>query len=200
MKKQEKKADKKQQKRITSIGGSALIEGIMMRGPKRTTVACRVNEETIYTEDISIKTTPQTDYTVGEAFTVQDGVIALIYDDGTTKVVTSGFVCSPVVLNKAGNQWITVIYAGQSTAFPVKVTKPVSSVTIKKLPTKRTYKVGESFNSSGMVVKVTYTDNTTEEITGGFTCTPSGKLNTKGQQKIVVSYQGKATGFYVTVA
>lgn len=56
MKKQEKKADKKQQKRITSIGGSALIEGIMMRGPKRTTVACRVNEETIYTEDISIKT------------------------------------------------------------------------------------------------------------------------------------------------
>ena len=25
-------------KKITSIGGSALIEGIMMRGPKRTTV------------------------------------------------------------------------------------------------------------------------------------------------------------------
>ncbi len=50
-----KKQDTKQQKRITSIGGSALIEGIMMRGPKRTTVACRVDKDTIYTEDISVK-------------------------------------------------------------------------------------------------------------------------------------------------
>ncbi len=50
-----KQPDRKQQKRITSIGGSALIEGIMMRGPKRTTVACRVDKDTIYTEDINIK-------------------------------------------------------------------------------------------------------------------------------------------------
>ncbi len=50
-----KKQDMKQQKRITSIGGSALIEGIMMRGPKRTTVACRVDQDTIYTEDIQVK-------------------------------------------------------------------------------------------------------------------------------------------------
>lgn len=36
----------------TSIGGSALIEGIMMRGPKRTTVAIRMSDKSIYTEDI----------------------------------------------------------------------------------------------------------------------------------------------------
>lgn len=46
--------DKNNQHRITSIGGSALIEGIMMRGPKRTTVAVRTGENDIYTEDISI--------------------------------------------------------------------------------------------------------------------------------------------------
>jgi len=45
----------KQNKKITSIGGSALIEGIMMRGPKRTTVAVRINEQEIYTEDIEFK-------------------------------------------------------------------------------------------------------------------------------------------------
>lgn len=56
MKKKEKTVSAAQQKRITSIGGSALIEGIMMRGPKRTTVACRIDEDNIYTEDISIKT------------------------------------------------------------------------------------------------------------------------------------------------
>lgn len=42
-------------KRITSIGGSALIEGIMMRGPKKTTVAVRTGEDEIYTEDIEFK-------------------------------------------------------------------------------------------------------------------------------------------------
>ena len=42
-------------KRITSIGGSALMEGIMMRGPKRTTVAVRVKETEIYTEDLTFK-------------------------------------------------------------------------------------------------------------------------------------------------
>lgn len=40
-------------KKITSIGGSALIEGIMMRGPKKTTVALRTGKEEIYTEDIT---------------------------------------------------------------------------------------------------------------------------------------------------
>ena len=51
-----KKQNKPNQRRITSIGGSALIEGIMMRGPKRTTVACRIDKDNIYTEDIELQT------------------------------------------------------------------------------------------------------------------------------------------------
>lgn len=46
---------KTETKKITSIGGSALIEGIMMRGPKKTTVAVRTGEDSIYTEDVSMK-------------------------------------------------------------------------------------------------------------------------------------------------
>ena len=46
-------------KKITSIGGSALIEGIMMRGPKRTTVSVRTGENEIYSEDIKITTIPE---------------------------------------------------------------------------------------------------------------------------------------------
>lgn len=44
--------NKPNQRKITSIGGSALIEGIMMRGPKRTTVAVRTGENDIHTEDL----------------------------------------------------------------------------------------------------------------------------------------------------
>lgn len=39
-------------KKITSIGGSALIEGIMMRGPKKTMVAVRTENKGIYTEEL----------------------------------------------------------------------------------------------------------------------------------------------------
>ena len=46
---------KSNQCKITSIGGSALIEGIMMRGPKRTTVAVRTGENEIHTEDLTFK-------------------------------------------------------------------------------------------------------------------------------------------------
>lgn len=49
----------KQTKKITSIGGSALIEGIMMRGPKRSTVCVRTGKDEIYSEDISITTIPE---------------------------------------------------------------------------------------------------------------------------------------------
>ena len=138
-------------------------------------------------------------YTVGDVLNTSGLQLIATYDDGTAKVVTSGFVCSPVVLNTAGNQWITVIYGGQSTAYSVKVTKAVSNVTIANKPNKQTYTVGDTFAPAGMKLKVTYSDNTTEVITSGYTYTPTGKLNTEGQQKIVVSYGGKSTGFYVTV-
>ncbi len=47
---------KENAKKITSIGGSALIEGIMMRGPKTINVAVRTGEDTIETEEITLKT------------------------------------------------------------------------------------------------------------------------------------------------
>ncbi len=43
-------------KKITSIGGSALIEGIMMRGPKKTVVAVRTAPDKIETEELKVTT------------------------------------------------------------------------------------------------------------------------------------------------
>ena len=44
----------KKTKKITSIGGSALIEGIMMRGPKKNTVCVRTGKDELYTEDVTV--------------------------------------------------------------------------------------------------------------------------------------------------
>lgn len=43
-------------KKITSIGGSALIEGIMMKGPKKTVIAVRTAPDKIETEEIHVTT------------------------------------------------------------------------------------------------------------------------------------------------
>lgn len=75
----------------------------------------------------------------------------------------------------------------------------VTKVVIKKLPSKLTYKKGASLDTTGMKLKVTYSDGSTKEVTSGFTCTPGGKLSTKGKKKIVVGFGGKTTGYYVTV-
>ena len=150
---------------------------------------------------IAIKTLPTKKvYAEGDAFNPAGMKVKVTYADGTTKEITSGFTCTPGKLSTVGQQKIVVSYGGKSTGFYVTVNKAISSVTIKILPTKRTYSVGESFNSSGMVLKVTYTDNTTAEVTSGFTYTPTGKFTSAGQQKIVVTYGVKSTGFYVTVA
>lgn len=39
-------------KRVTSIGGQALMEGIMMRGPKKTVASCRLPNGTIESEEV----------------------------------------------------------------------------------------------------------------------------------------------------
>ncbi len=44
--------------RLPTCGGSALIEGIMMRGPKKSTVCVRTGPDEIYSEDVSITTIP----------------------------------------------------------------------------------------------------------------------------------------------
>ena len=174
---------------------------VVTYGGKTTGFYVTVREagKAVSSVDIQNKPTKQI-YTVGESFNPAGMKLKVTYTDNSTAEITNGFTFTPSgQLNTAGQQKIVVSYGGKSTGFYVTVNKVVSSVTIAKKPTKQTYNVGEFFNPSGMKLKVTYTDGSTAEITDGFTFTPSGQLNTSGQQKIVVSYGGKSTGFFVTV-
>ncbi len=186
--------------KLTTIGQQKIVVGY---GGKFTGFYVTVKKVPEITS-VAIKSKPTKQYyVVGESFTSAGMKLAVSYDDGTKKEVTSGFTCTPSgKLSTVGQQKIVVSYGGKSTGFYVTVTtaeQAISSVTVKTKPAKQVYSVGESFNASGMKLKVTYANHTTAEVTSGFTCTPSGKLTTIGQQKIVVTYGGKSTGFYVTV-
>ena len=75
--------------------------------------------------------------------------------------------------------------------------KTVVSIAITTKPTKTTYNVGDELDLSGMVVTATYSDDTTEAVTG---YSHSGyNKNKVGDQTITVTYEEKTATFKVTV-
>lgn len=74
----------------------------------------------------------------------------------------------------------------------------LSSISIGSNPTKTTYYLGDTFNSSGLSVKLTYSNGTTQTVTTGFT-TSGFTADTAGTKTVTVTYSGKTTTFNVTV-
>lgn len=72
------------------------------------------------------------------------------------------------------------------------------SIAIKTEPTKTEYYVGDTLDTTGMVLTVTYDNATTEDVENGYTVSPS-ELSTAGTQTVTVTYEEKTTTFQVTV-
>lgn len=76
--------------------------------------------------------------------------------------------------------------------------KVLSSISVSSMPTKKTYNIGESLDTTGLTIKLTYSDGSTEIISSGFTT--SGFSSTSiGTKAVTVSYGGKSTSFSVVV-
>ena len=100
----------------------------------------------------------------------------------------------------AGETTITATTGnGKKAECTVKVNeKKLTGISIASKPEKVEYYTGDSLDTKGMTLTVTYSDGSSQKIQDGFTCTPT-VLNTAGTQKITVSYEGKTAVFYVTV-
>ena len=159
-----------------------------------------VNVENIAISGIAIKTNPtKTSYYVGDTLDTSGLTLTATYNNGTTKTITSGFTCTPTLLNAKGTQMITVVYGGKSTEFTVNVTDVLPAVVaVKTMPLTIEYFVGDTLSTEGLTLSITYNNGKTETVSSGFTCTPA-KLSTAGTQKITVTYAGKSTSFNVNV-
>ncbi len=167
-------------------------------GGKTTTFTVTVTAVTL--SSISVATKPtKTSYYVGDTLNTSGLTLKATYNNGTSKTISSGFTCSPTSLSTAGTQTITVSYGGKSTTFTVTVnTVTLSSISIASNPTKTSYAVGDTLDTTGLILTATYNNGTTETVSSGFTCTPTS-LDTAGTQKITVSYGGMTTSFNVEV-
>lgn len=84
---------------------------------------------------------------------------------------------------------------------PIPDPEPVPSVTdiaIATQPTKTVYEQGEAFSALGLSLKVSYSNNTTKIITGGFqVSTPD--MQSLGTKTVTVTYAEKTVSFTITV-
>ncbi|MCR4593927.1 MAG: leucine-rich repeat protein [Clostridiales bacterium] len=74
----------------------------------------------------------------------------------------------------------------------------VSSVVIKSMPDSLQYVVGESLDTTGLVLTATYPTGETRDFADGFTFTPS-KFTKQGKYRVKVDFKGKFAYFYVEV-
>ena len=76
--------------------------------------------------------------------------------------------------------------------------KVLSSISVSQQPNKTTYFVGESLDTTGLQLKLTYSDGSTAYVTSGFT-TSGFSSSSAGTKTVTVNYGGKTTSFIVTV-
>ncbi len=74
----------------------------------------------------------------------------------------------------------------------------VSSIEIVSAPVKTEYYVGDTFDSTGLSLKVNMSDGTTKTITSGF-AVANPDMSTVGIKTVVVEYSGKSVTFTVIV-
>lgn len=139
---------------------------------------------------IAITTPPaKTTYVSGETFSPAGMIVTATYSNGATLKAT-GYSFSPDTALTDGTTSVTIEYTEggvtKTAEQTITVIHRLTKIEITAQPTKKVYEYGDSFQSAGMVVKATYSDGATANVTG-YSCSPA-TLNTVGTQTITVSY------------
>ena len=159
---------------------------------------------TLKLETLTITKQPnKTVYKSGESFDPTGMIVTAGYGYGLTSDVT-GYSVSPQILTDGVTE-VTVTYTEgrvtKTAMVSVTVEKVLVSIAVTTNPSKMAYSYLESFDPAGMVVTATYSDESTEEISG-YTY-PETAFSTLGQQAVELSYayEGvtKTTSLNVTV-
>lgn len=176
----------------------ASTDGNDTYGPAETTLSITVTEKAV--ESITVTAPTKTEYVVGQTLDTAGMEVTATYNDGTQAVVSGYTLSADTAQDTAGTQTITVTYEGKTATFDITVKdKSVSNITVKSGPATTEYIEGQSLDTTGLTLTVTYDNGTTEDITSGFAASPS-TLDTAGDAvTITVEYGGQQTSFTVKV-
>lgn len=178
-----------------------------MAGTKTVTVSCKGVETTyqviikeLTLESISVKSFPnKIFYEINDDFDTEGLEIELTYSNGTSEIITEGFELAGFTSETAGTKTVMVTYGGKTTSFAIIVNElKVTVITLKTPPQKNIYEVGETLDTTGLELEVTYSNNSKELINTGYT-TSGFSSATAGSKTVTVQYGGLTTSFVVTV-
>lgn len=167
-------------------------------GTKTITVTCGTQTATFDITVIAITkneiTTPPTkqEYRKGDTLDATGMVVSTVWTDGSKEVLKDGYTVSDLDSTETGEKTITVRYQTFTATFTVEVVADTVGIRITSFPSKVYYKIGESFDPSGLTVAEIRSDGTEKEITdydiSGF------DSSTAGSKTITVSYNVTANG------
>ncbi len=136
-------------------------------------------------------------YTVGDSLDTAGLVLAVTYEDGTVKNITSGYTVS-YDFSSAGRKTVAVSFGDRKASFHVEVVaNSPAKLSIVSLPDKTTYYIGDKISTVGLEVKVTNPDGTSKVFASGYTV--SYNFDKLGSSEVIVSMDGMSASFTVTV-
>lgn len=149
--------------------------------------------EVIAISKIEITTLPtKLEYHKGNSLDTTGMVVSTVWTDGSKEVLADGYTVSDLDSAETGEKTITVTYQTFTATFTVEVVADTAGIRITSYPSKVYYKIGETFDPSGLTVAKVRQDGTEKEITdydiSGF------DSSTAGSKTITVSYNTTING------
>ena len=127
-------------------------------------------EYTVTLDSITISTMPdKMSYCTGDKFDPLGMKLKVYYSNGQFEEITTGFTAS-ADFSTPGDKQVTISYKGKTTSFLVNVKDiNVSELDIEETLIKRTYSIGDTLDTTGLSLIVTYNNGTTTLVDSGFT-------------------------------
>lgn len=185
----------------TSVGTKTIT---VEYGGKTTTFSVTVNTPSVFLSSTSTSMTVGDTATLTATTTPSGQTVAWTSSNTGVATVSDGTITAKA----AGTATITakftyngITYRKNCSVTVASAPNPeptLSSISIATKPTKTTYEIGESLNTSGLTLKLTYSDGSTKTVSSGFT-TSGFSSATAGTKTVKVTYSGKSTNFTVIV-
>ncbi len=141
-------------------------------------------------------------YFVGDAEDRSGLAVSVVYSNGKTALLGSGYTVTGFSSNTIGEKTVTIKYKDLSATYKINVIEPaLLMINIEKKPNKLSYYIGEVLDISGIKVTAVYENGDTADVSDNVYI--DGDIASAGVKKITVVYSErdfiKTAEFEVTV-
>ena len=163
------------------------VEGISINKDK---LELKVGES----NTISVAITPEDASNKNIEWSSSNSKVATVNENGVVSAISEGTAEIKVITEDGKFEAVCVVTVKPASVPPVVI----ESISIKSLPNKISYYVGDRIDLSGLTLEAKYSDGTTKIIENGFECSPK-QLTSVGKKTVTVTYEGKKATFDVSV-